>query len=714
MRKIILAIPIMTILMDIAIWLNIPIFRDIIVFIYLSFIPGFVLLRIMKLNERNIVDTVLFSVGLSIAFSMFVGLVINGLYLIGILRPLSVIPLTIILSFLTMIFFAVGFRQELSEDFDLRRSSGGEPIAFIPKSVIFVLLPVLGAVGAIFLNIPILLSLIILISIAYALSIFSHRLVPSNLYPLMIFSVALALLFHVVFTSNFIIGYDANLEYYVFKLTQINAHWGFINPTLYTAQTVNYNSMLSITILPTIYQSLMNINGETVFKLLYPFIFSLVPVVLYRLYEKQIGRLASLISVLFFISGLLVFYGVTSISLDRQIVGTLFFTLSILIVVNQEMSISSRRMLLIVFGAALVVSHYSLTYIFLVFISFIYIVSKIKGDSDKVLDGMTVLFFFVATFLWYSLSVSPISSLVQFLYGFISRFSIDIFNPAARSTQTFVSQPLSSITNSISIAIFFTAHILIAIGILCIIFRPQRVGLSPKYRTISILGAITLTLAVALPNLAPSLSLDRFYQISLLFIAPCFCLGFKICSDLSKSAWRKVIGRRPSENRSAQIGMSLLCILLVSFLLTQSGFVNRVMGDSPIVRSVNIDRVKTSNNLELEIDFYSAYLPEQDVFSAVWLQRHMVANSTVFADSLSQVHVLTSYGLIPLQQMRSLSNWTTLEHGSLVYLGRLNVVNNVIDTYEGLVNSSEIWSRINQTDTIYSNGDSEILYAISP
>lgn len=53
-------------------------------FIYLSFVPGFVLLRIVKLNETNLVDTVLSSVGLGMAFSMFIGLPINESYLIGV------------------------------------------------------------------------------------------------------------------------------------------------------------------------------------------------------------------------------------------------------------------------------------------------------------------------------------------------------------------------------------------------------------------------------------------------------------------------------------------------------------------------------------------------------------------------------------------------------------------------------------------------------
>jgi uncharacterized membrane protein len=720
-RKIILSIPILIVLTDIAIWLNIPIFRGIIAFVFLSFIPGFVLLKILKLDERNLVDTILLSAGLSIAFSMFIGLLINELYLIGFSQSLSTVPLTVGLSLSTLVLFLVGYWHDLSENFSSKGIQWNVTRGLVSRSVILVLLPVLGVVGALFLNIPILLLLIIVIAVLYASSVLSTRLVPSKLYPLMIFTISLALLFHVVFTSNYIIGYDANLEYYVFKLTQINGHWSFLNANINPAQTVNYNSMLSITILPAIYSALLNISGEMLFKVLYSFVFSLVPVTLYRLYERQIGKLASLLSVFFLISGILVFYGVGIISLNRQIVAELFLVLSIFILLDKKISINKRRSLLIVFGVALVVSHYSLMYIYLILISIVYAVSKIKKNSDEVLNSAMVISLFAMAFSWYGFSVSPLSSMAQFLSVFFSKFSTDIVSPAARTTHTYLSQPISNVTNSISFVIFVAAQFLVAIGILGIIFKPKKTGLDIKYRMISILSGVILFSSLALPNFAPSLNLERFYAISLLFLAPCFALGFGTLLDLSKSIWGKATGQHLFGNRSTQIGALLLCALLVGFLLTQSGFVNRIAGSSPLLRSLDVDRLKTSSDRQVEIDFLAAYLPEQNVFGAVWLQKYGKMPSTVYADYLSQVGILTSYGLIPLQLMRQITNTTILEQGSYVYFGRLNIVNDVITTltppstsYTAQFNFSEVLPLFNQTDTIYSNGNAEILYAISP
>ena len=115
MQKSLAIIPIIHLLLYIAIGLNIFVFRQIIVFIYLSFIPGFVLLKILKLKETSVLDNILLSVGLSIAFLMFLGLLINELCLtLGISNPLTTIPMTIALSLSTLILFLVSHRHDFS------------------------------------------------------------------------------------------------------------------------------------------------------------------------------------------------------------------------------------------------------------------------------------------------------------------------------------------------------------------------------------------------------------------------------------------------------------------------------------------------------------------------------------------------------------------------------------------------------------------------
>jgi uncharacterized membrane protein len=158
----------------------------------------------------------------------------------------------------------------------------------------------------------------------------------------------------------------------------------------------------------------------------------------------------------------------------------------------------------------------------------------------------------------------------------------------------------------------------------------------------------------------------------------------------------------------------LLCTVLVCFLLTQTGFVNRITGNSPLARSLDLDRLKASSDRQVETSFYGAYIPEQDVFNAVWLSKHRGLQSTVYADIGSGDHVLISYGLIPKQLILPLTGTTILKQGSFIYLGKLNVVNGVIPSSSEQFNSSQISFLLNECNMIYSNGNSEIWHAISP
>ena len=224
-----------------------------------------------------------------------------------------------------------------------------------------------------------------------------------KLFPFLIFSISIALVCQVLLTSKYIVGCDANLEYYVFRLTQINGHWGFLNANVNSLVTLNYNSMLSITLLPAVYSALMHAQGEIVFKILYPFIFCLVPLTLYRICEKQFGKLIGLLSVLFFVFTSTAFYGTEPLGLNRQIVGELFLILSVFLLISKTIPVTKRRLLLIIFGAALAVSHYSLAYIYLAIVALVFIISRVKPKFDDTLNTVTVLLLFVITFSWYTL-----------------------------------------------------------------------------------------------------------------------------------------------------------------------------------------------------------------------------------------------------------------------------------------------------------------------
>jgi uncharacterized membrane protein len=104
---------------------------------------------------------------------------------------------------------------------------------------------------------------------------------------------------------------------------------------------------------------------------------------------------------------------------------------------------------------------------------------------------------------------------------------------------------------------------------------------------------------------------------------------------------------------------------------------------------------------------------ETDVFAATWLSAH-TRNSVIYTDTISKFNVLTSYGLIDYGRFRTLANTTTItEVNSLIYLGYLNTIHEIIIGYSTLWNTSDIYSLLGTQDKIYSNGDCDI-YKGSP
>ena len=718
MNKVTLVIPIMTLFVNTAILLDIPILREIIVFIFLSFIPGFAILKLFKLKEISFLESILFSVGLSIALAMFLGLLVNELYLsLGFSQSLSIIPLTAAISAFTLIVFFIESRREFSETVKLETNFDGKQGNFFPLSMVLLILPLLSVLGVLYLNVFVILVLCALIAALCVLSVISRRLIPENLFPFLIFSISMALLCLVLLTSKYNVGWDVNLEYYVFRLTQINGHWGFLNASLNSLVTLNYNSMLSITVLPSVYSTLMHSPGEIVFKTLYPFVFCLVPLTLYRIFEKQLGKLIGLLSTLFFIFTSTAFYG-EPLGINRQIIGEFFLLLSVFLLLDKTIQVTKRRLLLVFFGAALVVSHYALAYFYLTIVFLVFVISKLRSRSGDTLNVVTVLSLFGITFSWYTLgSSSALVSVIDTVRMTYIELITGVLHSKAVTASTMYAVPqVFTAASWMNLAFSGLSNLFLIIGVLSIVLRPKRKEIVAQFKIMLIVAAVILVISLVAPSIASILNFTRFYGITMLFLSPCFVLGGQAILTMIGKVWKKIsLSSKPQNSiKSKNIDRVLLiiAILLGGFFLSQVGFINRVTGGDIHSYSVDFERMKTSNEIQAKIDLYDAYIPEQDVFSASWLLNHKVGTSEVFADYESGTHVLVSYGLIPNRLILPVTNVTIPPQGTFVFLGTLNIVNGVITSDNGPFSASEISYLINQNNLVYSNGNSEILYAI--
>ena len=89
---------------------DVPCLRQIVGFIFLTFVPGMLILRILRIHNVGLIESLAYSVGLSLAFIMFSMASINFILpLIGILRPISLLPVSVALAVLTLILMAVAY-----------------------------------------------------------------------------------------------------------------------------------------------------------------------------------------------------------------------------------------------------------------------------------------------------------------------------------------------------------------------------------------------------------------------------------------------------------------------------------------------------------------------------------------------------------------------------------------------------------------------------
>jgi uncharacterized membrane protein len=265
---------------DLAVLLDIPVLRQGLGFLFFTVVPGLLILEIMKVEGLGRAERIVFAVALSVAFLMTCGLIINWAYFeLGYETPLSKTSLTLSLSAVVAVLAIVAYIRTKSSFLDGLRGKDSETIDILSPGVLLIaLIPILGILGGLVVRFyeSSLLSVLATVVIAgAAVLVILNRVIPRRLFPLALFAIALALLLNRTLTSAYLYDIDIHYEYYFHKLVEQAAHWdasGVSDPL---------NSMLSTTLLPTIYSALMKTDAIWIFKICFIAIFALAPVGLY-------------------------------------------------------------------------------------------------------------------------------------------------------------------------------------------------------------------------------------------------------------------------------------------------------------------------------------------------------------------------------------------------------------------------------------------------
>lgn len=703
-----------------ALLLDVPFVRQISVFLFLTFVPGILLMRLLRFERPSLAESLLFSVGLSIVFLMVFGFLINELGFLGLIsEPLSTGPLFVILNIIISLMCVLCFYTN-------QKDSNNFPSNLKLRNLLFLILPLIATVGVlmtlIYGNNFLLILTYVLIAVIFVSSLLASRSSPN--YPIIIFSIGLALLISTALASKYVYGADIALEHGVFRETQAISS---LDWEPYSFEQIASKSMLSVTILPTVYSNLMNIDGTLVFKIVYLLFFSLVPLGLYRLYQLRWGRRIAFASVFFFMAT----YGfyASIIAQGKQMIGELFYVLLFLVIFSETFSYKRNDwiiIMLLVFG--LVVSHYSLSYIFMFLIASTVLGLKIifRDRSFKIKPTL-VAFSLCLTFLWYTTLVyGPFEKFVSIIRYSLDNFLSEFLNLASRgeSVQRVLGTIESpTILHSLGTYIYGLTTLLILVGFASLLWTWRKDKLHSEFFMVISLNMVLLFSAVIIPRFAGFLEMWRLYHIALIFAAPLFVLGLKSFST-------GILKLRKGMNSLNSNHEKLLCLILASIILVphfmfQNGLVYEIAGD-PTPSSIPLSKDKMGSITEL--------IEESDVFSASWLSKYGdITDMFTYSDTVALLYVLQSYSDIDRRMNLLLSNTTEkinyydtwrydgvndFSNISYIYLRQYNVINE--RTFWDIGNNiqynfTEIPILNNASSSlskIYANSASEIYYTI--
>jgi uncharacterized membrane protein len=601
-----------------------------------------------------------------------------------------------------------------------------------PPALFLCSIPFLSIFGTYLVNFyhtNILLMFLIIVLALIAVLIGFDKFIPKNLYPLAVFVIAISLLFHRSLISMYIIGWDIHTEYYLSNLVMGNSYWD---------STIHFtvNAMLSIVMLAPIYSIISDMSLTWVFKIIYPLLFSLVPLGLYRVFQKQTDDKIAFLACFFFMS-IFRFYS----PMPRQNIAEFYLVLLILLMINKSMAKIKRSLLFIVFGISLVVSHYGLSYIYMFCLISAWLIlvlaekpamqrlrdniytkfsrykrEKLSGNpnsfkkENRTISSTFVLFFIIFTLTWYMYvsSSSAFNTIANIGDHIASSIVTDFLNPAAvQGLKLMTAQLAPGLLNEVNRVINYLNQIFIILGCITLLLIYRAVKFEREYAAFSMVNLAILFAAVSVPFFASSLNMARLYHITLIFLAP-FCViggitAFRMLSRVLKVSWT---------DKKVRNSLKVLSVYFVIFMLYQSGFVYQVTEGYSGSISIGQEEIKKYGDAKGKAGFYSIYHPEQDVFSAKWLSKRRNHEKKVYAIyNGARVHPLESYGMIPTSETPVLTNTTKkIKEGSYVYLHYLNVVEGIGTDWRerSIYNMTEIYPLIENKNKIYSNGGSEI------
>lgn len=675
-----------------------PITRPLIGFIYLSFIPGYLLLRILKLHKLSSIESFLYALGLSLFMDMFIGFLMNIFYpMFGITnKPIAEIPIILTMSGVVFLLCIIAYFRDKEYDnpdfIDLRN--------ILNLQVLFSsLIPFMAIFGTYLVNYyhnNILLMIMIAVIALVVLVIGFTNWINYKTYPFLIWILGITLVLHTMLIGNYVSNHDLEMS---------NAKDVIIEGKYNLNEYGDTNSILVTNVFTPILYFVSSLSLTSIYKLIFPFLTSLIPLTTYMLSQKYINKKESFLSAfLVMTSGNGAFFTIFVVT-TKQVVGQLYLILLLYTILSKNIGNSQKKIIiLIIFIMGILWSHYgsaTLTLLGLTFTTFFVIT---RSKLNKNFRNITQKSIIISTFLIFLLFVSwymnvSNSSLIYTLISnsraVLGSIPGEFMSPSSSRGANIVFTSFGGSLLALKYLNLASAFFL-GLGLFKSLVYTSKSKFDNIYLGISIYLFTLLLCSVALPFFS-AMSPKRLFIFSIVICAP-FCIQ-------GIFYFFKMLFKPLKMPKLIKIGAYMYLTVLMLFNI---GFVSEIVSDHPRSLPLLLGNNNEFGTLEDLGFLYSEYICGYDVNSAKYLAKYSL-NPKIkhFVVRTAIELILVNYATI------NVSSNAENEYFWITYANvQKNIGYGIVRgiSFSSYFEFSNIYPEIcEQNNKIYDNGGSQIL-----
>ncbi|MDO9626630.1 MAG: DUF2206 domain-containing protein [Methanobacteriaceae archaeon] len=372
--------------------------------------------------------------------------------------------------------------------------------------------------------------------------------------------------------SDYLWSWDIHYQYYSASLVLNNNIWNYNLPS-------DANSLITVVLLGPIYSFLTETSLIWIYKIVYPFLFSFVPLGIYYLVKDQFNssKIAYFSAFVF-----MFYYGFFKDMIDKQFIAEIFLILILIVLLSKNSKL--RNILIIPFVLMLPLTHYGVSYIFLICLIPTAIILFAFKEKEQV--SITIIIFAAVSIIsWhiYTSEGSVFTNIISIGNHITSSITDIIANPETRTGAAYLTKQTPSLVWAIYKIMNASLLFFMAVGTiklcLSLLNSGKKFVKSKFYSIISIIFVFFIVFQIFSNS---SLGMDRGLQISLVVLSPLIVIGF-----IQTVFYLKKVIR--IKNINLNTNFNILAIFLCIFFIFSSGLANFSVGDN-LPYSVNLNK----------------------------------------------------------------------------------------------------------------------------